>query len=169
VHDVCVSSEVGGRTQYRLLCKDAGGDTEQTMLHETVPTWVVDVTVQVVVTLSLCRVTNLITFRNIIKGCDMLYNMTLLYDLMRSEMFRMWSQLNLLHGNANRTRAKDVLLNINRMQATEITLPAVTEWSRLLLRDVFCSMQARSIPSLQGEVMGVHSTFFVPGDLDLLP
>jgi len=40
-------SEVGGRTQYRLLCKDAGGDTEQTMLHETVPTWVVDVTVQV--------------------------------------------------------------------------------------------------------------------------
>jgi len=43
----CVCSEVGGRTQYRLLCKDAGGDTEQTMLHETVPTWVVDVTVQV--------------------------------------------------------------------------------------------------------------------------
>jgi len=44
-------SEVGGRTQYRLLCKDAGGDTEQTMLHETVPTWVVDVTVQVLVVL----------------------------------------------------------------------------------------------------------------------
>jgi len=46
-------SEVGGRTQYRLLCKDAGGDTEQTMLHETVPTWVVDVTVSVLTTLSL--------------------------------------------------------------------------------------------------------------------
>ena len=42
-----VCSEVGGRTQYRLLCKDAGGDAEQTMLHETVPTWVVDVAVQV--------------------------------------------------------------------------------------------------------------------------
>ena len=51
---VCVGSEVGGRTQYRLLCKDAGGETEQTMLHETVPTWVVDVTVQVFVTASLC-------------------------------------------------------------------------------------------------------------------
>ena len=46
-------SEVGGRTQYRLLCKDAGGDTEQTMLHETVPTWVVDVTVQVLAIVSL--------------------------------------------------------------------------------------------------------------------
>ena len=49
----CVYSEVGGRTQYRLLCKDAGGDTEQTMLHETVPTWVVDVTVQVIAVPSL--------------------------------------------------------------------------------------------------------------------
>ena len=55
---VCVLwmySEVGGRTQYRLLCKDAGGDTEQTMLHETVPTWVVDVTVQVIVVLTTLR------------------------------------------------------------------------------------------------------------------
>jgi len=41
------TSEVGGRTQFRLLCRDAGGDTEQAMLHETVPPWVLEVTVQV--------------------------------------------------------------------------------------------------------------------------
>ena len=40
-------SEVGGRTQFRFLCRDAGGETEQAMLNETVPPWVLDVTVQV--------------------------------------------------------------------------------------------------------------------------
>jgi WD repeat-containing protein 48 len=45
-HTPVIFSEVGGRTQYRLLCKDAYGETEQAMLNETVPAWVVDVTVQ---------------------------------------------------------------------------------------------------------------------------
>jgi Domain of unknown function (DUF3337) len=35
-------SEVGGRTLYRLLVKDAGGETEGLLLNETVPQWVVD-------------------------------------------------------------------------------------------------------------------------------
>ncbi len=43
---VCFS-EVGGRTLFRLLCRDAGGDTEQMLLNETVPTWVVDIAVDV--------------------------------------------------------------------------------------------------------------------------
>lgn len=38
-------SEVGGRTLYRLLCRDAGGETEGTLLTETVPTWVADIVV----------------------------------------------------------------------------------------------------------------------------
>jgi WD repeat-containing protein 48 len=33
---------VGGRTLYRLLVKDAGGETEGLLLNETVPQWVVD-------------------------------------------------------------------------------------------------------------------------------
>ncbi|KAK7502882.1 hypothetical protein BaRGS_00005831 [Batillaria attramentaria] len=37
--------EVGGRTLFRLLCRDAGGETEQMLLNETVPSWVVDVVV----------------------------------------------------------------------------------------------------------------------------
>jgi len=44
--------------------------------------------------------------------------------------------------------------------------PAATEWSRLLLRDVVCSERVavrraaeRTIPSLPGRVMGVHSVF----------
>ena len=40
-------SEVGGRTMFRLLCRDAGGETEQMMLNETVPQWVVEITVEV--------------------------------------------------------------------------------------------------------------------------
>ena len=40
-------SEVGGRTLFRLLCRDAGGETEQMLLNETVPSWVVDVVVHV--------------------------------------------------------------------------------------------------------------------------
>ena len=45
--NMCVDSEVGGRTMFRLLCRDAGGDTEQMMLNETVPPWVFDITVEV--------------------------------------------------------------------------------------------------------------------------
>ena len=51
--------------------------------------------------------------------------------------------------------------------------PAATEWSRLLLHDVICSDRVTvrhaaelTIPSLPG-VMGVHSAFFAPSDLDL--
>lgn len=40
-----VISEVGGRTLYRLLCRDAGGETEGTLLTETVPSWVADIVV----------------------------------------------------------------------------------------------------------------------------
>ena len=32
---------------FRLLCRDAGGETEQMMLNETVPQWVVEITVEV--------------------------------------------------------------------------------------------------------------------------
>ncbi|KZS16002.1 WD repeat-containing protein 48 isoform X1 [Daphnia magna] len=44
-HTPVIFSEVGGRTLYRLLCRDAGGDTEGTLLTETVPTWVADIVV----------------------------------------------------------------------------------------------------------------------------
>lgn len=39
-------SEVGGRTLYRLLVRDAAGETEGVLLKETVPSWVVDIVVQ---------------------------------------------------------------------------------------------------------------------------
>ncbi|XP_048249973.1 WD repeat-containing protein 48-like [Haliotis rufescens] len=45
-HTPVIFSEVGGRTLFRLLCRDAGGETEQMLLNETVPAWVVDVVVQ---------------------------------------------------------------------------------------------------------------------------
>ena len=32
---------------FRLLCRDAGGETEQMLLNETVPAWVVDIAVEV--------------------------------------------------------------------------------------------------------------------------
>lgn len=44
-HTPVIFSEVGGRTLYRLLCRDAGGETEGTLLTETVPTWVADIVV----------------------------------------------------------------------------------------------------------------------------
>jgi len=47
-------SEIGGRTNYRLLCRDAGGETEQSMLNETVPPWVYDIAVQVCTSMGLC-------------------------------------------------------------------------------------------------------------------
>ena len=60
----------------------------------------------------------------------------------------------------------------NRTQAVKIT-PAAMEWSRLLLHDVVCSecvtmhhaaeLTIRLLPGM----MGVHSTFYVRGDLDL--
>ena len=35
-----------GRTLYRLLARDAGGETEGVLLNETVPAWVVDIVVE---------------------------------------------------------------------------------------------------------------------------
>ena len=47
-HTPVIFSEVGrGKTLFRLLCRDAGGETEQMLLNETVPGWVVDVLVHV--------------------------------------------------------------------------------------------------------------------------
>jgi len=41
----CFLSEVGGRTLYRLLVRDAAGETEGVLLNETVPPWVVNIVV----------------------------------------------------------------------------------------------------------------------------
>lgn len=38
---------MGGRTLLRLLVGDAGRETEELLLHETVPAWVTDVVVSV--------------------------------------------------------------------------------------------------------------------------
>lgn len=32
---------------HRLLCRDSGGETESMLLNETVPQWVIDITVDV--------------------------------------------------------------------------------------------------------------------------
>lgn len=40
-----IYSEVGGRTLYRLLVRDAAGETEGVLLNETVPSWVRDIVV----------------------------------------------------------------------------------------------------------------------------
>lgn len=45
-HTPVIFSEVGGRTLYRLLARDAGGETEGVLLNETVPAWVVDIVVE---------------------------------------------------------------------------------------------------------------------------
>lgn len=45
-HTPVIFSEVGGRTLYRLLARDAGGETEGVLLNETVPTWVIDIVVE---------------------------------------------------------------------------------------------------------------------------
>ncbi|KAK2176594.1 hypothetical protein NP493_653g01034 [Ridgeia piscesae] len=45
-HTPIIFSEVGGRTLFRLLCRDAVGETEQQLLNEMVPLWVVDITVE---------------------------------------------------------------------------------------------------------------------------
>ncbi|KAL3891526.1 hypothetical protein ACJMK2_003786 [Sinanodonta woodiana] len=45
-HTPVIFSEVGrGKTLFRLLCRDAGGETEQMLLNESVPGWVVEVLV----------------------------------------------------------------------------------------------------------------------------
>ncbi|XP_012943026.1 WD repeat-containing protein 48 [Aplysia californica] len=44
-HTPVIFSEVGGRTLFRLLARDAGGETEQMLLKETVPSWVLEVIV----------------------------------------------------------------------------------------------------------------------------
>ncbi|KAF7991219.1 hypothetical protein HCN44_002781 [Aphidius gifuensis] len=44
-HTPVIFSEVGGKTLYRLLVRDASGDTERALLNETVPSWVVDIVV----------------------------------------------------------------------------------------------------------------------------
>ena len=45
-HTPVIFSEVGGRTLYRLLARDAGGETEGVLLNETVPAWVLDIVVE---------------------------------------------------------------------------------------------------------------------------
>ncbi|XP_066147035.1 WD repeat-containing protein 48 homolog [Euwallacea fornicatus] len=40
-HTPLILSEIGGRTLYRVLVGDTGGDTENALLNETVPNWVV--------------------------------------------------------------------------------------------------------------------------------
>ena len=45
-HTPVIFSEVGGRTLYRLLARDAGGETEGVLLNETVPPWVIDIVVE---------------------------------------------------------------------------------------------------------------------------
>lgn len=45
-HTPLIFSEVGGRTLYRLLVRDAGGETEAVLLNETVPPWVIDIVVE---------------------------------------------------------------------------------------------------------------------------
>ncbi|CAB0033638.1 unnamed protein product [Trichogramma brassicae] len=44
-HTPVIFSEVGGRTLYRLLVRDASGETEGVLLNETVPSWVRDIVV----------------------------------------------------------------------------------------------------------------------------
>lgn len=39
-------SEIGGRTVCRLLVRDAAGENESSLLHETVPSWVTEIVVE---------------------------------------------------------------------------------------------------------------------------
>lgn len=45
-HTPVIFSEVGGRTVCRLLVRDAAGESESTLLHETVPQWVTEVVLE---------------------------------------------------------------------------------------------------------------------------
>lgn len=44
-HTPLIFSEVGGRTLYRLLVKDASGENESSLLNDTIPQWVVEIIV----------------------------------------------------------------------------------------------------------------------------
>ncbi|KAJ8020777.1 WD repeat-containing protein 48 [Holothuria leucospilota] len=46
LHTPVIFSEAGGRTLFRFLCRDAGGESERMLLQDTVPPWVVAVTVE---------------------------------------------------------------------------------------------------------------------------
>lgn len=52
---------------FRLLCRDSGGETESMLLNETVPQWVIDITVDVSV-LRACR--TLVSFPSPVGGQD---------------------------------------------------------------------------------------------------
>lgn len=45
-HTPVIFSEVGGRTLFRLLCRDAAGEPESMLLRDTVPPWVVETAVE---------------------------------------------------------------------------------------------------------------------------
>ncbi|XP_031619690.1 WD repeat-containing protein 48 homolog [Contarinia nasturtii] len=45
-HTPVIFGEVGGRTVCRLLVRDAAGENESSLLHETVPSWVTDIVVE---------------------------------------------------------------------------------------------------------------------------
>ncbi|KAK3087830.1 hypothetical protein FSP39_011232 [Pinctada imbricata] len=44
-HTPVIFCEIGGRALFRLLCRDAAGETEKMLLNETVPSWVIEVVV----------------------------------------------------------------------------------------------------------------------------
>ncbi|XP_057347987.1 WD repeat-containing protein 48 isoform X4 [Manis pentadactyla] len=44
-HTPVIFGEAGGRTLFRLLCRDSGGETESVLLNETAPQWAIDITV----------------------------------------------------------------------------------------------------------------------------
>jgi WD repeat-containing protein 48 len=51
-HTPMIFGEAGGRTLFRLLCRDSRGETESMLLNETVRQWVIDITVNVSVLYS---------------------------------------------------------------------------------------------------------------------
>lgn len=53
-HTPVIFSEAGGRTLFRFLCRDAGGESERMLLQDTVPPWVVAVTVEVCMVFGSC-------------------------------------------------------------------------------------------------------------------
>lgn len=45
-HTPVIFSEIGGRTVCRLLVRDAAGENESALLHETVPFWVTEIVIE---------------------------------------------------------------------------------------------------------------------------
>lgn len=45
-HTPVIFSEIGGRTVCRLLVRDAAGENEGALLHETVPSWVTEIVIE---------------------------------------------------------------------------------------------------------------------------